>query len=248
MFNGRASVCYDDKGLKRGRAEWPGQKYMRIFVSYSHQDEPAVDKIISRLEAEGHEIWVDSRKLRIGDNIQRKIQEGLAQADALLVVISHNSFRSRWVQQEFSAIALQQISKRESRILPVKIDQSDVPSYLADRLYLDLSDNFDAGLERLVEELRAATPESLATLPPGPITSTSEGRLAQIEKLSEALRRGRLTLVCGAGVSVEAGIPAWGDLLIRLLGTMMERIQRIIRSTLRGRLQPSFSSGMELRP
>ncbi len=199
---------------------------MRIFISYSHQDKAAVDKIISRLEAEGHDIWVDTRKIRLGDNITRKIQEGLAQADALLVVVSHNSFRSKSVQQEFSTIALQQISKRESRILPVKIDSSDVPAYLADRLYLDLSENFDAGLDRLIEELRALTPESLAMLPRAPVARTAESRFAQVEKLREALRRGRLTLVCGAGVSVEAGIPAWEDLLIRLLGTMMERISK----------------------
>lgn len=199
---------------------------MRIFISYSHQDKEIVDKIISRLEANGHDIWVDSRKVRIGDNITRKIEEGLTQAEALLVVVSHNSFRSKSVQQEFSTIALQQISKRESRILPVKIDSSEVPGYLADRLYLDLSENFDAGLDRLIEELRALTPESLAMLPVAPVTRTPDGRSAQVERLREALRRGRLTLVCGAGVSVEAGIPAWGDLLVRLLGTMMERISK----------------------
>jgi 2-phosphoglycerate kinase len=135
---------------------------MRVFISHSHQDQPAVDKIISRLKGEGHDVWVDSLKIRPGDNFQRKIQEGIESADAMIVVISNNSFRSQWVQHEFSAIALQQISKRERRIIPVRIDQSDVPSYLADRVYLDLSENFEYGLERLVEALRSETPESLA--------------------------------------------------------------------------------------
>lgn len=198
---------------------------MRIFISHSHEDKHAVQKIVARLEAAGHDVWIDSLKLRPGDNIQRKIQEGLEKADALVVVISKNSFRSKWVQQEFSAIALQQISKRERRVLPVKIDSSTVPSYLANRVYLDLSENFDAGLERLVEALRVATPESLAG-PEEPVASVAEDRASQIGKLREALRRGRLTLVCGAGVSVEAGIPTWGDLLIQLLGAMMERISK----------------------
>jgi len=198
---------------------------MRVFISHSHHDKPAVDKIISRLKAEGHDVWVDSLKLRPGDNFQRKIQEGIESADAMIVVISKNSFRSQWVQHEFSAIALQQISKRERRIIPVRIDRSDVPSYLADRVYLDLSENFESGLESLVEALRTETPESLA-LQATRGGTTAEGRATQIEKLREALRRGQLTLVCGAGVSVEAGIPTWGDLLVRLLGTMMERISK----------------------
>lgn len=198
---------------------------MRIFISHSHKDKPQVDKIVSRLQSEGHDIWIDSLKIRPGDNFQHKINEGLEQADALIVVISQNSFRSEWVQAEFSAIAFQQISKRERRIIPVKIDRSDVPSYLADRQYLDLSENFEAGLERLVEFLRGSTPKTLS-VSPEPAKTIDEGREGQIEKLSEALRRGRLTLVCGAGISVEAGIPAWGDLLIKLLGKMMERISK----------------------
>lgn len=198
---------------------------MRIFVSHSHQDKVPVRRIVSRLEDAGHDVWIDSLKLRPGDNIQRKIQQGLESADLLIVVVSKNSFRSPWVQQEFSAIALQQISKRERRIIPVKIDASDVPSYLANRVYLDLSENFEAGLERLVADIQATTPESLGPTTE-PVAEVTDDRAGQVDKLREALRRGRLTLVCGAGVSVQAGIPAWGDLLIRLLGAMMERISK----------------------
>ena len=184
-----------------------------------------MQRIASRLEAAGHDVWIDSLKLRLGDNIQRKIGEGLESADLLIVVVSKNSFRSSWVQKEFSAIALQQISKRERRIIPVKIDTSDVPSYLANRIYLDLSKNFEEGLERLVAAIQATTLESLGPSA-DPIPDVTEDRVSQVEKLRDALRRGRLTLVCGAGVSVQAGIPAWGDLLIRLLGAMMERISK----------------------
>jgi hypothetical protein len=56
--------------------------------------------------------------------------------------------------------------------------------------------------------------------------SSDETRAAHVASLRQALRRGRLTLVCGAGASVEAGIPAWGDLLVRLLESMMERISK----------------------
>ena len=198
---------------------------MKIFISHSHEDKIPVQRIASRLEAAGHDVWIDSLKLRLGDNIQRKIGEGLESADLLIVVVSKNSFRSSWVQKEFSAIALQQISKRERRIIPVKIDTSDVPSYLANRIYLDLSKNFEAGLEELVAAIQATTLESLGPSAE-PIPEVTEDRAGQVEKLRDALRQGRLTLVCGAGVSVQAGIPAWGDLLIRLLGAMMERISK----------------------
>jgi hypothetical protein len=50
---------------------------MRVFISHSHQGKLAVQKIAARLEAAGHDVWVDSLKLRRGDDIQRKIEEGL---------------------------------------------------------------------------------------------------------------------------------------------------------------------------
>jgi hypothetical protein len=198
---------------------------MRIFISASNQDRSAVNRIIARLRADGHEIWADFIKLRAGDNLEQKIRQGLEEADALIVVISENSFRSKWVQYEFTAIALREISKREARIIPVRIDQSAVPSYLANRVYIDLSQDFDAGLDRLSAELRAATPESLS-IAQTKVTTAAESRGPQVRSLREALRKGRLSLVCGAGVSVEAGVPAWGDLLIKLLDAMMERISK----------------------
>ena len=198
---------------------------MRIFISYSHLDREAVDRITSRLARDGHDVWTDSSKLAAGDNFERKIREGLEQTDALIVIVSENSFRSKWVQQEFAAIALQQITKRERRIIPVRIDLSDVPSYLAGRVYIDFSQDFEAGLERLSAELRENTPASMAAAPDRE-TSTSESRATQIQKLRSALQKGRLTLVCGAGISVQAGVPAWESLLIRLLDAMMERISK----------------------
>lgn len=198
---------------------------MQVFISHSHADSHAVERIARRLQGEAHDVWVDSLNLHPGDNIQEKIDEGLHTADVLIVVISKNSFRSRFVQAEFSAIAMRQLSKAERRIIPVKIDDSEVPSYLASRVYLDLSEDFDAGLDTLVETLRSETPDSLAA-PAEPSVASPERQTAQIGRLREVLRQGRLTLVCGAGISVETGIPAWGDLLTRLLGTMLERLSQ----------------------
>lgn len=198
---------------------------MRVFISASQSDRSAVNRIAERLREDGHDVWADFIKLRPGDNLEKKIRAGLEDADALIVVISENSFRSNWVQYEFSTIALRDISKREARIIPVRIDQSEVPSYLANRVYIDLSQDFESGLDRISAELRSTTLESLsAPLPRA--AGAAESRGTQIKRLGGELRKGHLCLVCGAGVSVEAGVPAWGDLLIKLLDAMMERISK----------------------
>jgi hypothetical protein len=208
--------------VKRSKA---GRRH-QIFISHSHRDQAAVDRIAERLEAEGHEVWVDRLELKPGDNFQRKIHDGLRQADVLLVVLSENSFRSEWVQHEFTTIVLQdEISERKRRVIPIRIDDVPVPGYIAHLLYLDFSQDFDAGLNRLVVELRTPT-VGRARVAGARARTSSEAGETQIRALSDALRRGRLTLVCGAGVSVAAGVPSWNRLLLRLLDRLMERLSK----------------------
>ena len=78
---------------------------MRIFISYSREDKSTVARIVQRLKRDGHDVWIDSLRIHPGDNIPQMIEAGINQADALIVIISRNSFKSKWVQQEFAAIA-----------------------------------------------------------------------------------------------------------------------------------------------
>jgi hypothetical protein len=197
---------------------------MRIFVSYSHQDKPIVDVIVERLKGAGHEIWIDHLKLRPGDNISRKIEEGIATADAVLVVVSANSLSSKWVQQEFSSLALSEISKRAPKVIPVVIDTSSVPSYLSNYLYIDLSRDLEAGLDSLVRSLDVVQRKEAAQ--PRRVAEQRSDAQSQLANLGAALKSGRLTLVCGAGVSVGAGIPVWNELLLKLLESMIERLSK----------------------
>jgi hypothetical protein len=198
---------------------------MRIFISYSHQDKPSVDLIANCLVEAGHEIWVDQFKLKPGDNISRKIQEGIAFAEVFIVVVSANSLSSKWVLQEFSALALSELSKRESKIIPILLDDSAVPSYLSNYLYLDLSRDLAMGLNSLVRSL-AIIQRNDATTPRRSAEQRTDSRGSQLSGIGNALKSGRLTLVCGAGVSVGAGIPLWNQLLLRLLESMIERLSK----------------------
>jgi hypothetical protein len=197
---------------------------MRIFISYSHRDRESVQIIAQRLQEAGHEVWIDALNIKPGDNISLRIQEGLENADAIVFAVSRNSLRSEAVQHEFSMIALQQISRRQQRIIPVRLEECEVPSYLADRLYIDFAGDFERGIRQLIEAFQVASPEALESA--NPQISFKEKSDAHITKLRESLRRGRLTLFCGAGVSVGAGIPGWDALLARLLDSMMERISK----------------------
>lgn len=195
---------------------------MRVFVSYSRLDSEVADKISAALKQAGHQIWKWDETLRPGDNIAKKTSEGIEGADAFLLIVSSNSLASESVMHEFSALALSEISKRELKIIPVLIDQTPVPSYLSSYFHLDISQDFDQGIAVLLDSLAQPDRSSLSK----PIEPTGTSSTAQTSALAKALQTGRLTLVCGAGISVDAGIPMWSDLLLSLLDSMVEKLSK----------------------
>ena len=198
---------------------------MKVFISYSHQDKQIATSIADQVREAGHEVWIDSWNVKIGDNLYNKIKEGLTSADALIFIISKNSLSSKAVMHEFSAIAFSELSKKKQRIIPVLIDKSNVPSYLSKYLYLDLTVNPESALNRLINSLDQEHSIEIEE-PREEIRKKQKERTydIQVQQLANALHGGRLTLVCGAGVSVGAGVPSWNSLLLTLLESMMQRI------------------------
>ena len=191
---------------------------MRIFLSYSHQDQKYADLLTKHLSEAGHDVWQDKLNLKLGDNLIEKVNQGIKEAQALIVIVSESSLRSKWVMHEFSALALGDLSSESRKIIPVLIDSTSVPSYLSKYLYIDLTKGLEQGIQSLVLGLSEEN-----EIPQRRTPSESENEQA-IEKLSQAHHDGSLTLVCGADVSVGAGIPAWNDLLLGLLEKMMASI------------------------
>ncbi len=198
---------------------------MKVFISHSHQDKKYANLIAEAIKGAGHDVWYDSWNLKLGDNLLKKISEGVKTADVLILLISRNSSKSKWVMHEFSAIAFNDLSKQEQRIVPVLIDKGPVPSYLSQYLYVDLSSDLNSGIRKLVKSLEPnrelSTEVAVEELQQ---EQKEEVRDQKITELAKALHGGRLTLVCGAGVSVGAGVPSWNELLLRLLGAMITRM------------------------
>jgi len=195
---------------------------MKVFISYSHNDKEYADQICKVLKGEGYDIWIDKLRIKNNDNIAKLIDKGIDQADVVLLLISQSSLSSTWVQREFSAISLHQIGDTKKYVIPIKLDNSNVPSYLSNIQYLDMSFDINQGIDLLKSILLKITKNELHETKVSNIENDYIDTYTSI--LKERLSKGRLTLFCGAGVSVGAGIPAWNDLLLNLLESMMTQI------------------------
>ena len=97
------------------------------------------------------------------------------------------------------------------------------PSYISSYEYLDFSTDFQVGLAQLVELLPLSKDADFSSKRKY-LKKNEAPFQAHIEHLSRELRSGRLTLVCGAGVSIEANVPSWDELLTKLLESMTNRL------------------------
>ncbi len=113
----------------------------RVFFSYSHADAEAVRKVADGLRATGVEVWIDEAELKPGDNINFSIERGLDSADFVAFFISGSSLSSHWARQELDAAISRQVSGGGGAILlPILLEDVEIPPLLRMTVYLDMRD------------------------------------------------------------------------------------------------------------
>ena len=79
---------------------------VRIFFSYGHDgNQELVLRIKADIESRGHSTWIDSSKIKAGDDWRREITEGIQASDFVLFFLSKHSTRDPGVCREEIAIA-----------------------------------------------------------------------------------------------------------------------------------------------
>lgn len=111
-----------------------------IFLSYNSADKPFVWKLAERLTESGAAVWLDEAQLKIGDSLFDKISEAMHTVDFVAAVISSNSIHSKWVKKELSLALSEEIRRDSVVVLPIVIDDCQLPPTLADKLYADFRD------------------------------------------------------------------------------------------------------------
>lgn len=171
----------------------------RVFISHSSQDKPFVRRLVADLIRADLKVWIDERELKVGDSIVANIEEGLKDTDYLVIVLSEHSVQSRWVRAELDAALMNELSGRGTVVLPVRIDDCEIPPLLEPRVFADFRDDYDAGLAQLLtaldneartgsEVVAKEDAEQPATRASAPVASKCMGKLAQVS-LGDLRRR-----------------------------------------------------------
>jgi TIR domain len=122
----------------------------RVFVSHATEDKPFVRELVEALKGQNLNVWLDEEELQVGDSIVAGVSQGLKNADYLVAVLSKASVGSRWVQAELNATLMEELSGKGVTVLPVLIEDCNLPTLLKDRVYADFRHDFNAGLQKLL--------------------------------------------------------------------------------------------------
>lgn len=125
----------------------------KVFISHASEDKSRFVTAFARsLRENGVDAWFDRWEILPGDSLVDKIfEEGLKEAQAVIIVLSNFSVTKAWVSEELNASMIARISKG-TKIIPVVIDDCDVPEALKSTLWErvpDLSD-FEEPLSRIL--------------------------------------------------------------------------------------------------
>jgi SIR2-like protein/TIR domain-containing protein len=128
-----------------------------VFISYSYEDKEQADYIANYLINNDIDVWYDKLTISVGDSIVSKIEEGITKSDYILFLLSKNSMERKWVQKEIQMGLAKSISDKSTRIIPVLIGDVNprkMPIYLVDRHWLDLRDEIDKNLNKLIKQIK----------------------------------------------------------------------------------------------
>ena len=148
-------LCGESHSVNAGqqRDATPEETAMPIFISYSHQDAQFVDKLAHQLVQHDVRVWLDRWELHVGDSLISRIQQAITGASALLVILSKSSVSSPWCEKEINSGLFRELEERRVVVLPVLIEDCQIPLFLREKLYADFRSDFDAGLQIVLESV-----------------------------------------------------------------------------------------------
>ncbi len=126
---------------------------MQVFISHSHRDDAIVNRIAKDLTSRGVQVWLDTHQIALGDQLADRLSQGIEESDGILIILSRNVDQSRYVTLEIAFAIAAQRKNPSKRVIPVLVDkQAEVPFFLRDVLYCDLSseDKYNRNLDSLV--------------------------------------------------------------------------------------------------
>ncbi|MCB1824034.1 MAG: toll/interleukin-1 receptor domain-containing protein [Candidatus Competibacteraceae bacterium] len=126
----------------------------RVFIIYSSKDRKPAAEVVHYLRVNGYNPWFDVDEIAPGQKWEQSVMKGIGESAVALYLVSENMKSSnKFVSEELKTAMSIMRSKDESfsPVIPVRLDDAEVPQELADVHWVDLRSK--DGLEQLEKGL-----------------------------------------------------------------------------------------------
>jgi TIR domain len=129
-----------------------------IFISWGSPDRAMVEPLRDRLRDLGLDVWEYSEDMGVGEQIQERVMQVIAQSRIAIFCLSDEAVARPWIIKEINSSAFAQTDGMIERLIPVQVgslSHSNIPMEFKDRYILDLSDpeRMSEEMERLLEDI-----------------------------------------------------------------------------------------------
>lgn len=180
----------------------------KVFISHASEDkERFVLDFATKLRSKGIDAWVGEWEIYPGDNLVDKIfEEGIKNAQAVIVVLSKCSVDKPWVREELNASMVKKINK-SSKLIPVIIDDCQVPECLKSTVWerIENLNNYDDELDQIVMSIYGQHDKPPMGIPPS-YTQTMIDILPGLTKI------GSLVIKLSCEEAIKIGYPYYIDI------------------------------------
>ncbi len=156
-----------------------------VFISYCHENKADVDRLCHALASHGIRIWLDRENIGPGTPWKQAIQQAIQQGDFFVSCFSKeaNARNQTYMSEELN-LAIAELHRRSIDkvwFIPVKLNECEIPNIdigggetLQDLQYVDLHENWEIGIQRLLNTISVASVHSREKSADAPIDEGSE--------------------------------------------------------------------------
>ena len=107
-------------------------EFYSCFISYSSKDDDFTKRLHADLQHANVRCWFAPEDLKIGDKFRTRIDESIRLYDKLMVILTENSIRSSWVEEEVeAALEKERMQGGKLVLFPIRLDDAVVDTDLA---------------------------------------------------------------------------------------------------------------------
>jgi hypothetical protein len=126
---------------------------IKVFLCHTSADKPFVRQVAHDLRARGYGAWLDEVEIKAGQSLIAEISKGITESRYMLVFFSTESASSQWMKIEYYNKLIEEIRRNQVSVIPVMIDDCEIPVPLRDKKYADFRKDYSDGLREVLSAL-----------------------------------------------------------------------------------------------